>query len=185
MFYWDPPDGSIDRVSRNRSLDENKTRHPDRSFASGGIVHKDLRRALQNIQGLVSKGLQHAFQWPATPAIGPEFGVVRSGHTPIHQQIHCSNIASYRLSLATSKAIFTPLIQSNRQGDAQKFLRATLKSFGWILHMPTSLEGMALRVAVYTDLTQKEVEIKAIHSLWLLLAATSRCIPIWSLWFKS
>jgi hypothetical protein len=162
MFYWDPPNGSVDEVSRYRSLDENKTNNPLRSFASGGIVQRDLRRALENIQGLVSKGLQQEFQWPSTPQIGPEFGVVRSGHTPVHQQIHCDNVASYRLSLATSKAIFTPLILSNRQADAQKFVLKTLKSFGWILHMPTSLEGMALRVAVYTDITQKEVEIKTI-----------------------
>jgi hypothetical protein len=88
--------------------------------------------------------------------------VVGTGSVPVHQELHCDNEASYKLALATSLAVYRPMIEQGREKEAREIQKRLNCELGWVLHMPATLEGLALRVAVYTDLTMKTVKVREI-----------------------
>jgi hypothetical protein len=64
--------------------------------------------------------------------------------------------------LATSLAVYRPMIEQGRVEEAKEIQKRLNCEIGWVMHMPVTLEGLALRVAVYTDLTMKTVEVREI-----------------------
>jgi hypothetical protein len=112
--------------------------------------------------GLVTRGLQNRANWLKSSDTQPEFGVVGTGGVPVHQELHCDNEASYKLALATSLAVYRPMIEQGREKEAREIQKRLKCELGWVLHMPATLEGLALRVAVYTDLTMKTVKVREI-----------------------
>jgi hypothetical protein len=168
MFYWQEcgektfRNGNLNPRVTSGSLSENRQRSPGRSFRNSCIVDSHLGIPLETVLGLVTRGLQNKANWPTRSDTQPEFGVVGTGSVPVHQELHCDNEASYKLALATSLAVYRPMIEQGRVEEAKEIQKRLNCEIGWVMHMPVTLEGMALRVAVYTDLTMKTVEVREI-----------------------
>jgi hypothetical protein len=168
MFYWQEygektgRDGTLDPRVTGGSFSENRARSPGRSFKNAWIVDRYLDIAIQTVLGLVTRGLRNKAGWSTGSDTQPEFGVVGTGSVPVHQELHCDNEASYKLALSTSLAVYRPLLEQGRVEEAKQIQKKLNGEVGWVLHMPTTLEGLALRVAVYTDLTMKTVKVREI-----------------------
>jgi hypothetical protein len=169
MFYWQESgekttrEGTLNPQVTGGSVTENRKRSPGRSFRNSScIVDSHLGIPLETVLGLVTRGLRKKANWPTRNDTQPEFGVVGTGSVPVHQDLHCDNEASYKLALATSVAVYRPMIEQGRVEEAKEIQKRLNCKIGWVMHMPVTLEGLALRVAVYTDLTMKMVEVREI-----------------------
>jgi hypothetical protein len=168
MFYWQESGekttkhGTLNPRVTGGSVTENRKRSPGRSFRNSCIVDSHLGIPLETVLGLVTRGLQNKANWPTRNDTQPEFGVVGTGSVPVHQELHCDNEASYKLALATSLAVYRPMFERGRVQEAKEIQKRLNCEIGWVMHMPVTLEGLALRVAVYTDLTMKTVAVREI-----------------------
>lgn len=169
FFYWHdfretlPKYGKFDTKVSRSSIRENNRNEPGRCYANSPHVDRCLKIALQTIDRLITNGLRRKLQWPLAPSTNTEFAVVGSGRLPVHQELHCDNEASYKLALATTTALIRPLIAIRRERDAHLLFHSMAAKFGWILHVPATIEGMSLRVAEYTDVTLRTVKIRNVY----------------------
>jgi hypothetical protein len=169
MFYWQgydektKHDGRLDPRATGGSVLENGKQKPGRSYKNARIIDRYLYTAIETVLGLVTRGLQNWANWPKRSDTQPKFGVVGTGSVPaVHQELHCDNEASYKLALATSLAVYRPMIEQGWEKEAREIQKRLNCELGWMLHMPATLEGLALRVAVCTDLKLKTVKVREI-----------------------